>query len=86
MQKEFLTSVEERNAARLKQLQAKNEEYEKILSENEALRANLIKNRTKLSSFSNSSSSTPSVITEKNISDIVTVLVQMKFLEKAKIQ
>jgi hypothetical protein len=43
MQKEFLTSSEERNAARLKKLQEENEEYEKLINENEALRANLIK-------------------------------------------
>jgi Asp-tRNA(Asn)/Glu-tRNA(Gln) amidotransferase B subunit len=63
VQKEFLTSSEERNEARLKKLQAQNEEYENIINENEELRKNLIKNRTKLSS--SSSSSTPKVVTEK---------------------
>jgi hypothetical protein len=48
-------------------LQEQSEEYEKLLNENEVLRANIIKNRTKLSSSSSSSSSTPKVVTGKHI-------------------
>jgi hypothetical protein len=65
MQKDFLTSSEERSEARLKQLQAQSEEYENLINENEELRANIIKNRTKVASSSSSSSSAPTVVTAK---------------------